>query len=587
MTIHAGMLGYSATLHSPTLNEPAHLVAGLSHWEFGRFDLYRVNPPITRAIAALPVIVAGYETDWSSFHDDAGSRPVFVMGANFIKANGERSIWLFTIARWACIPISIFGCWVAFRFSEDLYGSPAGLAAATLWCFSPNILAHAELITSDCAATVFGMAATYYYWNWLKKTTWQNAISAGIFLAFAELAKTTWIILFLLWPLLWFFWFFTDRNVCECKANHSNTHLVQFINQLTQLLMIQLLALYILNLAYGFEGSLTELGQYQFVSSAFTGNEKSGEPGNRFRKTFLEKIPVPLPSNYFRGIDVQKKDFESYQQLNYLRGEWKDGGWWYYYLYALAVKGALGIWLLLIISLVFRVYRTDLLQLFREELILVTPPLTVLVLASSQTEINAHLRYVLPVIGFAVIYISRAFITLTNVKSTLMLFVSKVLLISCSIWAIFSTLYYYPHQLAYFNELVGGPENGWKHLLGSNLDWGQDLLFIRNKLEPLDSPEEKHNPYFIFSHVLNYAPEDLGLKTSTKNNFIIPHKTNRQDDNNNPRKDYLIISKNRFIEFHLRRGQRDYDATSFEFEQRQWKSTAIDKIGFTHFIFSQ
>lgn len=42
-----------------------------------------------------------------------------------------------------------------------------------------------------------------------------------------------------------------------------------------------------------------------------------------------------------------------------------------------------------------------------------------------------------------------------------------------------STLAVYPHQLAYFNELSGGPENGHRHLLHSNLDWGQDYLLVR------------------------------------------------------------------------------------------------------------
>jgi hypothetical protein len=33
----------------------------------------------------------------------------------------------------------------------------------------------------------------------------------------------------------------------------------------------------------------------------------------------------------------------------------------------------------------------------------------------------------------------------------------------------------FPHYLAYFNELAGGPRNGYKVLVDSNLDWGQDL----------------------------------------------------------------------------------------------------------------
>jgi hypothetical protein len=45
-------------------------------------------------------------------------------------------------------------------------------------------------------------------------------------------------------------------------------------------------------------------------------------------------------------------------------------------------------------------------------------------------------------------------------------------------WLIASSLWIYPHSLAYFNELVGGPLYGSEHLLGSNLDWGQDLRYL-------------------------------------------------------------------------------------------------------------
>ncbi len=33
----------------------------------------------------------------------------------------------------------------------------------------------------------------------------------------------------------------------------------------------------------------------------------------------------------------------------------------------------------------------------------------------------------------------------------------------------------YPDFLAYFNLLAGGANNGWRSLVDSNLDWGQDL----------------------------------------------------------------------------------------------------------------
>ena len=59
-----------------------------------------------------------------------------------------------------------------------------------------------------------------------------------------------------------------------------------------------------------------------------------------------------------------------------------------------------------------------------------------------------------------------------------------------------SSLSVYPHQLAYFNELAGGPETGYEHLLGSNLDWGQDLLYAAELVEQRHSS----GPVYVSYH---------------------------------------------------------------------------------------
>ena len=43
-----------------------------------------------------------------------------------------------------------------------------------------------------------------------------------------------------------------------------------------------------------------------------------------------------------------------------------------------------------------------------------------------------------------------------------------------------TTLRAAPHYLAYFNAARGGPANGHVYLLDSNLDWGQDILTLRD-----------------------------------------------------------------------------------------------------------
>ena len=73
--VHGSMLAWMAYRYSPTIDEPAHLIAGISHWKFGRFDLYRVNPPLVRLVAALPMLLVDPKIDWTSFSTAAYSRP--------------------------------------------------------------------------------------------------------------------------------------------------------------------------------------------------------------------------------------------------------------------------------------------------------------------------------------------------------------------------------------------------------------------------------------------------------------------------------------------------------------------------------
>ena len=89
------------------------------------------------------------------------------VGQDFIKANGPQSLRYFTIARMACIPFSLLGGFICFRFARDIYGIEAGFVALILWCFCPYILGHAPLITPDAPASAMGIAAYYSFWRWL------------------------------------------------------------------------------------------------------------------------------------------------------------------------------------------------------------------------------------------------------------------------------------------------------------------------------------------------------------------------------------------------------------------------------------
>ncbi|MBF6596556.1 MAG: glycosyltransferase family 39 protein, partial [Thermaceae bacterium] len=467
---HAALLAWGDSRHSPTIDEVGHLPAGLSHWQFGQFDLYRVNPPLVRIVAALPVFLAQPTIDWPPRSQAPSKHTPFHIGSAFIAANGPRSFWYFTLARWACIPFSLLGGYICFLWARDLYGRLAGLLALTLWCFSPNILGNAQMITPDTGAAALGAAAGYTFWRWLRRPCWTRALLAGITLGLAELTKSTWIILFMLWPLLWLVWRWSKRRSPIPPRWRAEA---------MQLGFVLLFGLYMLNLGYGFEGSLEPLGAYQFASKTLRGSRSN----NRFAGSWLGELPVPLPRQYLLGIDQQKVDFEQTFR-SYLGGEWRQGGWWYYYLYGLAVKAPLGVWVLFFLVLELTLIAPRYSVPWRHEVALLAPAVLVLALVSSQTGFNHHLRYVLPLFPFVFIWISKA-----AQPKAWRGWAVPTLVLGGVLWTVGSSLSIYPHSLSYFNELAGGPANGHAHLVDSNIDWGQDLLYLKRWLD--EHPEAR------------------------------------------------------------------------------------------------
>jgi hypothetical protein len=69
-----------------------------------------------------------------------------------------------------------------------------------------------------------------------------------------------------------------------------------------------------------------------------------------------------------------------------------------------------------------------------------------------------------------------------------------------------SSLSISPHWLSYFNEPSGGPLRGHRHLANSNLDWGQDLLYLRAWLTAHPEVEPVGLAYYGMFH-----PRAIGI----------------------------------------------------------------------------
>lgn len=179
-----------------------------------------------------------------------------------------------------------------------------------------------------------GVAASYLFWKWLKSGSWSDSLATGVLLGLAQLCKMTLLVLVFIWPLMYYI--ARRRPLLKCAETCR-------LRQPVQVGAIILLALYVINSGYGFDGTFKRLGTYRFVSSKLGGTEPFSVRGgsNRFSDSFLSLIPVPLPEQYLLGLDQICAETEA-GRPSYLRGKWRSHGLWYYYPYAAAIKLPLG-----------------------------------------------------------------------------------------------------------------------------------------------------------------------------------------------------------------------------------------------------
>ncbi len=501
------LLSILAFQHGPNVDEPAHLAAGLHSWQNGQFDIYRVNPPLPRTLASLPVFLCSPSIDELPYLDRPGLRLEWKFGEKFIRMNGGLSSFrYFILARIALIPVCLLGGYICARWAKELYGELAGIFAVTMWGFSPAVLGWGATIGPDVSSAALGVTCFYYFWVWLKHSKASTAVVAGISLGLAVLSKLTWVFLFIILPLLWICWKYDEkpfrREILRAPPSARQVWLIIF------------LGLYVLNCGYGFHGTLQQLSQYKFISGLLTGNQPTreiGDFGNRFENSITGMLALPFPRDYLIGIDQQRHDFEI-GLWSYLRGEWKRGGWWYYYLYALFVKLPAGLLVLSVVSaalaLKSSIYRSS----WKDELLVITPIAFILFLVSSQTGFNHHSRYLLPAYPFIFIFTSRSALVFQTKRRVLRFIVIAAM---CSV--IGSSLYSFPNSTGFFNVLAGGSQNGHLHLLSSNIDWGQHVPALRHWLH------SRHDIDFVYADlVCGYNPYLIGIHYEPVPEQLVP-----------------------------------------------------------------
>ncbi len=402
---------------SATTDENPHLAAGYTYLKKGDFRMNPEHPALIKLLAGLPLMFMGLDFKDGKDWDEAEE---WNFADEFLYKN---KLPVEKILFWGRIPIVLLGVilgFLVFSWAKEMYGYRAGLFALFLYSFSPNILANTRLVTMDLGISMFMFLSIYLFFRLLKKPSTKYIIINGIAFGLCLAAKYSAVIILPIYIMIMIV--FAIRNKQDAR---------KFAVMLSVIFVI---------------GIVTLLACYRVVS--------------------IDK--------YIQGMRRTMNYVQLSGHPTFLMGKHAYTGWRHYFLVAFLIKTPIPTILFLVLTAyMFLVKKAR----SGYNYFLLIPAVTVF-LVSSVSRMQLGLRYILPVYPFLFVWISGLVSDKNPAKPHPAKAVRAGILTLC-LWYFLSSLSIYPHYLAYFNEFIGGPKNGYKYLLDSNLDYGQDLNLLR------------------------------------------------------------------------------------------------------------
>jgi hypothetical protein len=421
--------------NAPTYDEALHLAAGYSYLATRDFRLEPQNPPLVKELLALPLFLVHrlpFDPDPKRWRDGDD----FHVGQDFLYRSALSADQMLLLSRGlnlflGTLLVALVGWW-AYR----LWGNHAALLAIALACFEPNLVAHSSLVTTDTGATLLIFLTVYLLWEYVRFPRWWLLSATGIAAGMALVSKFSTVLLIPIIGLIVTVSLFIDcaESALLPLRNRPNPIRHKVFEATVLLVVIFLFAAAIIPIPYFFQGFEPWLfGLQLFVTLA-----QEGQPA-----FFLGQI--------------------SYQ------------GWWSYFVVAFLVKTPIGTLVLISAALLLCRFGKP---LGRREGLFLLLPVVGFFLAMTQSKVNIGLRHILPVYPLLFVLAAR----LATLEPHRRWF--KYLLIGAPLaLTAISSLRIAPHQIAYFNEIVGGSDKGYRYLSDSNLDWGQDLKGVKAYME--------------------------------------------------------------------------------------------------------
>jgi hypothetical protein len=453
----------AARRDSVTVDEFLHVPVGLHALHTGDLRQDPMNSQVPRMLTALPVLASGAE--WSP---PAGTIS-WNLGQWFMVANAARYQELFVRARAVVVLLALVAAAVTARWAFALYGEGAALVALFLFTFSPSLLAHGHLATLDMPGTLGFLLALYANWRLLADPSPRRAAWLGAAVGVANLLKLSGFVLFAMILATWAVRTFAERPRDVRLATWARL-----------MAIAGAVALLVVNAGYAFDGSLTPLREATLADGGKLARLAGGAPWLR----------LPLPRPFIDGIDMVLEVGKVREPSYFLAGELSADGWWYYHLAAFAVKCPLPV---LLASIAATVAWAMGYSRGRRDYAVFMPVALLFAANSAFNSLHIGERHVLAAYPLLFIAISpwlagaiegvcrgrRAEAERPAAATSGRQWSAAVVAVGVLAWTAVGTVAVAPRYLQFFNEAAGGPAGGHRVLIDSNLDWGQDLIRLR------------------------------------------------------------------------------------------------------------
>lgn len=491
LTLHA-WLAVSATANTAaTWDEPLHITGGYAYATVSDFRLHPENGALPQRWAGLvlrglsPKLPrAGYEKQWERSNIGA-------LSTAFLYDVGNDHRAVVSTARRAAILWSVLLGLAVFAWTWTLWGASAGLFALTLHAISPTFLAHGALVTSDVCGTLFILVGTWAWWRHLNRpSTWTLLLSASV-AGIAAIAKFSVAVLPPLFVLLaaWKLWTTPVWRAHFGRDLQLRGLLARAGYIVGALVVHALVAALVIWTTFDFQHSPVGAGmppllQYHAPwSYVFSEGSSLTTVLTRMNEWQL------LPEAYIYGFGFVMRFAES--RPAFLNGEFGATGWWWFFPYAFLIKSTLAELIAVAATITvavaaWRVRNAPALQWLRERgdaLVPLVGLVLVYVAFSVTSNLNIGHRHLLPIYP-ALFVMSGVLLAPSAARWSRVLAVCILALGSVESFAV------RPHYLAFFNATVGGPSQGWRQLVDSSLDWGQDLPALADWLASERKPDE-------------------------------------------------------------------------------------------------